>query len=212
MSINGSEILMASLFGVLLGAALATYPVLSTSSLGYAFPAINGDISARPTFGRIFKFFIGRCLGFLALAMICGAISVFLKMAWLQRLFLVALIFLAIFLILYAFTNDSPELFLAQKSDITGKSFPLIVLGFLSTFILVAPNIIAIFLVFSKFNLQTSYIFFTNLFLGHMLFFLPVLLNKTWSKSQFYYYFSRVILVGSGSVVLVFSVKNLLLK
>ncbi len=203
---------MIVLFGLLLGASLATYPVLSSSSLGYAFPNINGQVSARPTFGRVFRFFIGRYLGTLLLAMICSTVGVLFKMEWTQRLLLVGLIFLGIFIILYALTNDSPELILAKKSDVTGTSLPLILLGFLSAFILAAPNIIAILWVFFNFNLQTNYIFFTNLFLGHMLFFLPFLLNRTWSNSRFYYYFARTILIFNGCVVLFYSVKNLLLK
>lgn len=196
--------------GCLLGAASSAYVYLPEQPLGFAFPNINGELSVRPTMGRVAAFLLGRWVGNLALALIMGWLSVWLSGPLALRLVFSASALFSVFLLLLALGANSPELDLARWTDPSKLSLPTPILGFLAAGLFVSTTIMALLISLGCSDPIQRFIFFSNFFLGNTLLTLPLLLNIKVSKAPVFQGIVRLIAGGCAVLVFARSIVNLL--
>ncbi|MCD4814358.1 hypothetical protein K8S19_11785 [bacterium] len=168
--------------GFLIGMIIAGYMYLHSRAIGFTFPNIDGLFAVRPTFVRIAHYLAGRWVGYCLLGFFCGWLGSILDNSLIQRLLFAVSCILLLFVLLFFFTNHSPELPLAETINPRHLSIPLFLMGLLSTVILIAPLWIACFLVMGKYPGMQGVVFFTYVFLGYAFFSIPLLLNIKWKR------------------------------
>lgn len=194
-----------------LGAAFGAYAVLQPQTLGCGFPKLSSDIAMRPTFGRVAIFLLGRWVGFVLLGLLAGGLHLALEtVPFIPRLLLAAEILLAVFMLLFLVTGNSPEIKAAQWLNPEIWSIPLGIKGLLSSWALTAPACVALCYVLLSLRPLEGMLYFTNVFLGNALVLLPLILNIPWAKAKNYQFFTRLIILFCLCAVFFFSISQLL--
>ncbi len=171
---------------LLLGAASSLYVGMYPAPLGFPFPNLGAEKTVRPTFARIAVFFLGRWLGSILLGVLATWLGTFLHPALRNRLSYSAVMLLAVFLLLFLFSQHSPDLSLAKITDPSRRKMPLVLTGFLSSATLNAPLMITFCIALVQHDLTTALAVFTNFFIGYAVVFLPFLLNMHWAHRGWY--------------------------
>jgi hypothetical protein len=202
--------LLTIMLGLLLGATAAAYFAMRPPLTGLPFPNLNGDFTVRPTVPRIAGYLAGRWAGSCVVGVLAGWLGQVGFAGGLERLPWSINILLAFFLFLVLATGSSPELRWAHWADSTRLPLPVIGLGFLSAGTLLTPFWIAFFLAVLTRSPWAGVLLFTNVFFGHALIALPVLLNVPWTRSRFFQSLLRVIILVCAIGVLLFCIRGII--
>lgn len=201
---------MEIMLGLLLGAAIAGYMVLHPQAIGFSFPNLSGEWAVRPTWPRLLTYLAGRWLGYSLLGLGLGWLGNAVGSPVIYRLAFTACGLLAVFMLLFLATNQSPEMVLVRLSDPSSFSIPIFPMGILSASLAVAPALAGMLLCVAKHQQFAGFIFFTNIFLGNAVFSLPVLLNMKWTKAVYFKKVYRFVVLICAMVVLVTSILDLI--
>lgn len=202
---------MMMLLGLMLGASAAAYTGLRPAAVGLPFPNLNGELTVRPTFGRIAGYLFGRWLGSCLLGALAGWLGSTITPQLLPRLTFALAALLAVFMFLYQASRHSPDLSLASVTDPAKlNQFSPLLMGVLSAGTLITPVLIGLLFSLLQCSSLAGVMLFTNLFLGTALFLLPILLNMVWVKSGWYQWLLRGIHFFTAITVLIWSVTRLL--
>jgi hypothetical protein len=201
---------MTSWLALLLGAASAAYLTLRPAGLGFPLPTLDGQLTLRPTFGRITGYLCGRWSGALLLGLIGPALGAFLPTALFARLIYSLCALMAFFMFQFLATEHSPEFPLAKLSNPAGLRWPTFWLGLLSVGTLFSPTIIGMMYFLVQGSLAEGLIFGSYFFCGHALCSLPVLLNLSWVRNPWYTVGVKGLIFFCAVIVLISSVNNFL--
>jgi hypothetical protein len=168
------------------------------------------DFPAQPSGKRLAFYFLGRLSGLFIVSCFFALLGHLYLAHHIQGLFFNALcLVLAIFILLFQITHDSPEIMYSPGlRKIAGQRITL--LGMLSFFDFYSPVAIYFLYIMKVQSLYQIINLFLYMYIGNCLIIIPHLMNFGWSKTTYFKSLLKSLLIFCSAIVLFENVKELL--